>query len=267
MVSRLGGRVIEVDTGMNSRYYKGSGHAVIIENGVISVAKQDGSDAVVPLPSARHVGERPGKDMSAEEIEELLRHGEIVASTMEGVPLQVTNGDQSLTARFIAAKRNVYPDVAAYRLDRLLKLDMVPVTVKREYDGKQGSLQFLPGDTMDEAQRQLENTGGSAWCPLPVQWPNMTLFDTLAGNNARSTHTLLYNMDAWQLILVGFGDAFTTSSAKPTYLRDGRITVGPTWNAGLKSLDNDLLQATFADVLDKRRIKALAKRRDLLLSE
>lgn len=268
VVSRLGGRVIEVDTGMNSKYYKGSGHALILENDEISVIREGKTGTVTPLPSAREVGSRPGKDLSAEAIEELLRNGEIVVPEMEGAALQVVSGDQTLAAKFIAAKRkNVYPDTAAYRLDRLLKLDMVPVTVVREYDGKRGSLQFLPGDTMNEAQRQAEGIGGGAWCPLPVQWPNMTLFDTLAGNSARSADTLLYNLDAWQLILVGFDNAFTTSTAKPTYLRDGRIKVGPSWNAALKSLDNELLQATFEDVLDKRRIKALGKRRDLLLSE
>ncbi len=266
VVQRLDGRVIEVDTGMNHSYYKGRGHALVIENGDVSVLNQDGSEGLGPIEGARKVGSRPGKPMSAEEIEDLLLHGEIVqASDEDKGLLRVSNGEQSVDAIFVKRSRSKgYPDVAAYRLDRLLKLDMVPVAVVREYDGKPGTLQFRPPQTMNERERQRQNVGGGASCPLPPQWEAMLIFDTLVANDSRRADTILYNLTSWQLILVGHEYAFTTAASKSTGLRDARIEIGPAWIAGLKSLDDDLLQETFGDVLDKRRIKALAKRRDLL---
>lgn len=269
VVQRLDGRVIEVDTGMNNSYYKGRGHALIIENGNVSVLNEDGSTGLAPAPSARHVGSRPAKPMSTEEIEDMLRHGEIVsASDDDKNRIQVTSGGQSLDVRFVESKREgVFPEVAAYKLDRLLKLDMVPVSVVREYGGEQGALQFMPARSIDERQRQIQKSGGGAWCPLPEQWSSMMIFDTLAANDARSADTILYNLSTWQLMLIGYDSAFSLSTAKSTRFKDGRVKIGSAWRAGLKSLDSDLLQETLGDVLDKRRIRALVKRRDLLLSQ
>ncbi|MGI9202311.1 MAG: metallophosphoesterase [Woeseiaceae bacterium] len=267
VISRLGGRVIEVDTGMNSGYYGGSGHALIIENDDIVVVSQDGSPQDQPIPYARRVGSRPTKGMSVEVIEDLLSNGEIIAAADDPERLQIMHNGQAVDVRFVEAEKSgVYPDVAAYRLDRFLRLDMVPVTVKREYRGDEGSLQFVPVEMMTEAVRQQKQVGGGAWCPLPVQWPSMSIFDALTANVARTTDTLLYNLDTWEVVLTGFDQSFTTSTKRPTYLRDGRITVGPSWQSALKLLDDKALQENFADVLDKRRIKALGKRRDYLLS-
>ena len=267
VISRLGGRVIEVDTGMNNGYYRGSGHALIIENGAITVVNERDMELGKPMPYARKVGSRPGRPISTAGLETLLRDGEIITAADDMERLQIMYEGQPIDVRFIKSPRkDIYPDVAAYRLDRALELNMVPVAVKREYDGDQGSLQFVPDDSMTETVRQQQGIGGGAWCPLPVQWPSMSIFDALVANTARSTETLQYNLDTWEVLLTGFDQSFTTSTTRPTYLRDGRIKVGNAWKEALKALDDDTLQATFADVLDKRRIKALGKRRDYLLS-
>jgi hypothetical protein len=269
IMQRLDGRVIEVDTGMNNSYYRGRGHALVIENGEISVFNQDGSQGNPPIESARHVGSRPGKAMSAEEIEDFLRNGEIVsASEDDEDKIQVTDGSQYLDVRFVKARRKgIYPDVAAYRLDKLLELDMVPVAVVREYDGDLGSLQFMPAETIDERQRYAAKSGGGAWCPLKVQWESMMIYDTLTANDARSAESILYNLATWQLMLIEYNSAFTLSTAKSTRFKDGRIRIGRSWRDALKLMDSDTLQVTLGDVLDKRRIRALRKRRDLLLSQ
>src|SRR2546423_7763093 len=44
-------------------------------------------------------------------------------------------------------------EIAAYELDKLLGLGMVPTTVERTYGGKQGSMQFFVDSTMTEAGR------------------------------------------------------------------------------------------------------------------
>jgi hypothetical protein len=269
VMQRLNGRVIEVDTGMLHSYYRGSGHALIIEDGIVSVINQEGSATLEPIVSERQVGSRPGGSMTAEEIEELLLNGRIILVGYEdGERLQLTNGEQTIEATFVRSRHSrVYANVAAYRLDRLLKLDMVPVAVVREFDGSKGSLQFVPVGTMKEQQRQLDQTGGDAWCPLPEQWNSMMIFDALAANEARSAQSMLYNSSTWQTILVGFDAAFTASKAKPAYMKNRQIVLGSSWQAGLKSLHDEQLQETFGDILSKRQIKALRKRRDALLSQ
>lgn len=269
IVQRLDGRVIEVDTGMNNGYYRGRGHALVIEDGDISVVNEDGTLGLLPAESQRSVGSRPGDAMTAEEIEELLRTGEIVsASEDDPGQTQVTDGTQYLDVRFVEAKRDeIYPDVAAYRLDRLMNLEMVPVAVVREYDGKMGSLQFLPAKTLSERERQVDKRGGGAWCPLPIQWESMMIFDALVANDARSADSILYNLSTWQLMLIGHNDAFTLSTAKSTRFKDGRVKIGRGWRNALKSLESDEMQESLGDVLDERRIRSLRKRRDKLLSK
>lgn len=269
VIQRLDGRVIEIDTGMNNAYYKGSGHALIIENGVVSVMNENGEADDLPAPAARRVGARPVAGMSTEDIENLLSFGEAVpASDADKKLFKVTLDGKTLDARFIKGKRgDIYPDAAAYRLDRALDLDMVPVTVKREVDGKSGALQFVPVKRMDEVQRQEQKVGGGAWCPLPEQWHSMMIFDALIDNDARSADSIFYNLTNWQVMLVGFNDAFSTSSAKSKRLVEAETFIGDSWREALQSLDDETLRTTLGDVLDERRIRALVERRDLLLSQ
>lgn len=269
VVQRLDGRVIEIDTGMNNAYYKGSGHALIIENGIVSVMNENGEADDLPMPSARQVGARPVAGISTEDIENVLKFGEVVvASDSDKKLLKVTLDGKTLDARFAKAKRkNIYPGVAAYRLDRLLNLNMVPVSVVREVGGKWGALQFVPVKSIDEVQRQKKRAGGGAWCPLPEQWASMMIFDVLIANYARDANSIYYDLTNWRIMLVGSNNAFTLSTAMPTSFYESKTPVGPSWRAGLKSIDTDTLQATLGDVLDERRIRTLSKRRDLLLKQ
>jgi len=269
VTQRLDGRVIQIDTGMNTSYYKGSGHALVVIGDEVAVLNEDGSAGIPPVQAARRVGARPKAGLSVEDIENLLAFGEITEVDEAGKDaFEVTLDGTTLDARFIKGKRGeMHPEVAAYRLDRLLKLDMVPVTVLREYDGKSGALQFVPVKRMDEMQRQRQKSGGGAWCPLPEQWDNMMIFDTLIANDARSADSIYYDLTTWQVMLIGYNSAFSLSTAKSTRFKDGKIRIGRSWKEAMKALDTDTLQATLGDVLDKRRIRALAKRRDLLLSQ
>lgn len=271
VLERFDGRVYEVDTGMLANYYHGSGNALVIEADRVYVINQNSQEAIPPTPHPRQVGRRPAAAMLAEDIEALLQRGTIEARSKDASGRKIVSVSENgfgVDAEFIkSAKRGVYPEIAAYRLDRLLELDMVPVAVRRELDGDDGILQFVPTQWIDEQQRQLEQSGGGADCPLRDQWNAMLVFDILVGNERRSVDSIHYDAISFDLMLVGHDRAFSTSGSKPARYKDVAAKVGPAWKAQLTSLTDAVLEEQFAELLDKRRIRALAKRRDLLLSE
>ncbi len=271
VLQRFDGRIFEVDTGMLKDYYRGSGNALIFEQDRVFVIGQDSTEAVPPTPHPRKVGSRPGPSLSVDEIEVLLRSGEIgdTEQDLSGrVVVSVSTGDHSIDAEFIKRSRKGYfPDVAAYRIDRMLEFNMVPVTVLREVNGKDGALQFVPIRWIDEYQRQYRKLGGGAWCPLQDQWAAMTIFDKLVANKKRTVATLRYDLTDWMVMLVGHDGAFTTSTLNLSQDQVDELQIGPTWRAGLAALSDIVLQEQLADVLDAKRIRALGKRRDLLLNQ
>ncbi len=269
VLERLDGRVVEVDTGMLSGYYGGRGHALLIEGDELAVVSEDSGERFAPEPHPRDVGARPDGFITAKSLEELLRTGDIVGDRKDEQGrrvVTVSDGERTVEALFAKREaRGFYPDVAAYRLDRLLGLDLVTVAVLREVDGDDGSLQFLPARFTDEALRAAAGHGGSASCPLRVQWPAMYAFDTLIYNEGRSQQRMLYSPASWQLVLVGHEDAFGKRTGRPRYLQAIEIELGDAWISALDALDASKLESELGDVLDARRRDALLKRRDELL--
>lgn len=270
VLERLNGRVYEIDTGMLSAYYGGSGHALVFENERVSVVGESGDAAVQVTAHPRRV-DMPAEDAPAADLESVLSNGEIVGSTEEAGRTVVTigHGDGHVKAVFVPnpRTRGLVPELAAYRLDRLLGLGMVPLTVQREIDGEKGVLQFLPPATINERQRAERGEGGSGWCPLPLQWQAMYGFDALIFNPARMPERIQYIRPDWQLVLSGHDSAFAPRDERPNYLRETEISLDAAWIAALSSISNDVLVAELGDVLDKRRLLALYQRRDQLLEE
>lgn len=271
ILERFDGRVYEIDTGMLADYYRGSGHALLLEGEDVHVIRQGSTERVSPVLHPRRVGDRPDAPLSDEELETLLQDGEVMASSTDQVGrvvVTVRHGLHSINAEFIKRVRaGVYSDVAAYRLDRLLELDMVPVTVQRTVAGSEGALQFLPTGWIDEQRRQAGQSGAAADCPLSEQWQAMMIFDILLGNELRRVNSIRYDASSFQLMLVGHERAFANSGSKPARYKDVPLAVGRTWKAALTDLSDEVLQENLGDVLDKRLLKALGQRRDLLLSE
>ena len=242
---------------------------MIIERGQLSVAHERTADLSRVSRHPRRVGYRAGY-LSAANLEYLLTHGEIVSSTsgQSGRKVvEVKDADTTIMAVFSedANGKGLNPDLAAYRLDRLLNLEMVPVTVAREVDGDKGSLQFVPQKTRTEKQREISGEGSRAMCPIADQWQAMYIFDALIYNPGRRATNILYDLDSWQLMLTGNGNTFGKNRGRPRYLADALLTLSETWKLALTALDDETLATHLGDVLDKRRIAALAKRRDQLL--
>ncbi|MBT8092133.1 MAG: metallophosphoesterase [Gammaproteobacteria bacterium] len=269
VLQRFGGRLIEIDTGMLADYYKGSGNALVLAGDSVTVLNQSGGEPLQPTDHPRFLGTPQGM-MSVEALTRLLSEGEVISEREDeagSTIVEVSDGNRTVSGIFTKrASRNFYPDVAAYRLDRLLELDMVPVTVRREVNGASGSLQFLSSRHINESQRSSSGRGGRASCPLPDQWTAMYVFDVLIYNEGRSQKRMLYDLNSWNLMLIKHDRAFEARKGRPRHLRDVALEVDEGWRAGLKKLTGDVLHSNLDDVLSSRHIKALAARRDELLA-
>ena len=268
VLSRMNEMLLRIDTGMLNEYYGGRASALVIEGNEFSVVYANESMPARPLEQPRRVG-LPPIDLTTEELEGVLSLAEVGTSErFDGTATLVTlfYRDIQLVGLFTRAVReDVLAEVAAYRLDRLLGLDMVPVTVAREIEGVLGSVQFFPASSISESQRTAERLGSSAWCPLGDQFKDMYLFDALIFNEARTLDRMRYSTDNFQLLLLGHDQAFSTDRSRPAYLADIPVELSPTWRDALSALDEVSLTNELGDVLDRRRIRALLARRDRLL--
>jgi hypothetical protein len=272
VLQRFDGMIVEIDTGMLNTYYDGKGHALVIEGDDVSVVSEAGAEFEDPLLHPRRVGQR-APELTTAALEILLSGGEIIAREERRQPqlprttVKVSDGEHTVDAIFVKrAKKGVYPNVAAYRLDQLLGLGMVPVTVVREVDGKDGSLHFLPEKTIDEQTRSTNGRGGSAWCPLNDQWRAMYVFDALIYNQGRGLGRMLYAQDRFQLILIEHQNSFLARKGLPKHLESAPIEVTAGWREALEALPPERLSEELGDVLDKGRLKALNSRRKFLLT-
>ena len=93
----------------------------------------------------------------------------------------------------------------------------------------------------------------------------MYVYDALINNATRTPLSMLYSSDNWQLMLVNHENSFRTKKDRPAYLKNVALALGDQWRTALLEIDDERLRAELGDVLDKGRLKALAKRRDALI--
>lgn len=221
-----------------------------------------------------------------EEIEDFLRSAKVVKDKMlgEGVTnphkLTLDNGKiQSYAVwktiddrRFGITQLSGGPEVdfkdswkfevAAYELDKMLGLNMVPVTVERSYHGSKGSLQIWVPNCMTEDDRLKKKLSP----PDPLAWRQETskvrLFDALIYNSDRNQGNLLIAPD-WTLYMIDHSRTFKNldslhSSADLNYFSRSLVD-------GLRKLDKNNVTEHCGKYLMSSEIETLLKRRDLLV--
>ena len=99
-------------------------------------------------------------------------------------------------------------NVAAYKLDRLLGLGMIPATVDRLYNGKHGSFTWWVDDVlMDEEERQRQQQRAPNATDWDQQMWTMRLFDQLISNVDCNKGNLLIDK-GWNMWLIDHSRAF-----------------------------------------------------------
>jgi hypothetical protein len=263
---RFAGKVVMLDTGMLETYFHGHPAALVLEGERANVVYGDGAqsgeiedaDAVVRSGWSRDALERFLADAPI---------GESQPRTSTELALQLRDGPRTLPAIFVAGnKSSINAQLSAYRLDVLLGLDLVPVSVARTVDGVAGVIATAPDRAINEAERRQQQQVRPSWCASGNDYQLMYVFDALIGNLRRTAVDISYDRTSWQMQLTGNGAAFPTTKTLPK-LADGVSRPVPNALAKrLAQLDFDSLQREFGELLNKQQLKALLARRDAILA-
>lgn len=154
-------------------------------------------------------------------------------------------------------------NVAAYKIDRLLGLNLVPVSVPRRWSLTEGAFTWWVDDVlMDEEGRRKNNTEP----PEPRRWNDqmrtIRFFDQLIDNVDRNQGNILITR-SWRLWAIDHTRAFRYSKAprKPEHV----TAVDPDVLARLRTLDFATLKRQLAKFLSDEDIRTLLARRDAML--
>jgi hypothetical protein len=153
-------------------------------------------------------------------------------------------------------------EIAAYELDRLLGLDMVPPTVERRVGDDLASVQLWV-----EGCRMIKDVDQKA-CPNPNEWAKQVwrqrLFDNLIANIDDNAGNILVDSE-WNLVLVDHSRAF--GSDKMPFEKEMTRIDRQTF-ARLKALDEAGVMKTVRPwVLDDGTARAILKRRDKIVAQ
>lgn len=277
---RLGGQVARIDTGMNKPAYGGIPAALVIEGGRTQ-AFHLGQGLAPPRNEANREWVRP-LGMSDAQLEEFLLDAPITKD--EELDLGVTKprrltlerGGQRLRAvfktfdsdpdirpngrwerRYDKADRYQY-EIAAYKLDRILGLQQVPVAVERQVGRQRGLVQYWVEGAHNETDRIQQKLQYDSDCSFSRQHQLINAFDVLIHNLDRNTGNILYDAN-WQVWMIDHTRAFSTEEGLPPELRNTAIVVSPQLRDALANLTPERL-APLAPYLHIRQIRALVAR-------
>ncbi len=144
-------------------------------------------------------------------------------------------------------------EIAAYELDKLLGMGMVPPAVEKKWDGETGAaIQWVkPVRSWKEVEK----------LPKPDKFNRqairMKMFDNLIANIDRNAGNLIVDSD-WNLYLIDHSRAFTMERKLPVSM--SRIDQA-LWDKML-GLDEPTLKTALGKWIDSSMIRATLKRRD-----
>lgn len=168
-------------------------------------------------------------------------------------------------------------EIAAYRLDKYLEVNMVPPTVERRFHGSPGSCQLWTKAMMDLRKKAKEKIKPPSY---KVYYWNRAIylqraFDNLIANEDRHQGNILIT-DDWRMILIDHSRSFRTTSKftkKLIYTKKHRE--GPkemkqlprAFVEKLRGLTAESIKTAVGEYLNDKEIDAVLLRRDLILKD
>lgn len=154
-------------------------------------------------------------------------------------------------------------NIAAYKLDKIMDLNMIPVSVERKVAGKSCAVTWWVDDKMfDEVDRVKQGIAP----PNPDAWNKqmyvVRVFDQLIDNTDRNLGNLVIDKQ-WRMWMIDHTRAFRTTtkirSEANLVMCDRKLL------ASMRKLDEDTLNEQLRPYLTKTEIKAMLARRDKIV--
>ncbi len=159
-------------------------------------------------------------------------------------------------------------EVAAYRVDRLAGIGLVPVTVVREVEGEIGSVQLWIEDVITLEAAVNDPKAKVANFELLVERLGMMyVLDALIYNVDRNFGNVLVDLDRDVFHPIDHSRAFRLS-AKPPPSAHGKadeLKIPAQVDRQLRAIDLETLELLVGDLLKERQVRAIIKRRDRLV--
>ena len=166
-------------------------------------------------------------------------------------------------------------EIAAYRLDKYLGLNMVSPTVEKRFQGNRGSCQLLVEFEISLKDKYEQNIKVPSY---KLFYWNRALylqraFDNLIANEDRHQNQYLITKD-WRMILIDHSRSFRTSKKfTKKLIYDEKYKEGPrlmkelprTFVEKLKSLNPEEIKNIVGEYLTDKEIEAVLVRRDLII--
>ncbi len=232
----------------------------------------------------------PAEIAQREELEEFLKTAEIIQS--EDIGEGVTKPIKLTLKKGDVEKYGVWKnprgitngqlegwqyEIAAYEMDKLLGLNMVPPTVERKLHGLRGSLQLWVVSQFSDLD--IREKGMSIPESELLQWSKMKYlgraFDCLIANDDRTQQNVRYTKD-WRTILIDHSRSFRSSRKFTKRLVFGKKGIKGVmlirylpraFVEKVKGLNIDNLENVLKPYLKNKEIEAILKRKELLLHE
>lgn len=156
-------------------------------------------------------------------------------------------------------------NVAGYKLDRLIGLNMVPVSVSRRYRSKPSAFTWWLDDVMmDEGERLKKKISPPDLNAWHQQTQLVYLFDQLIYNVDRNMGNLVIT-NGWRLWAIDHTRAFRTHDT----LKSPAVVTRCDRQVfeRLKQLDKETLKREMGSHLDEWQIRSLLARRDFIVAK
>lgn len=230
--------------------------------------------------------EGPARRLTDAEMEHFLRNAQIVSTRPigEGITgsIRATMTDGTLThdaqiqivdefkEQFRTAKgtelnfRDSWRyNVAAYKVDRLLDLRLVPVSVERRWNGYDAAFTWWVDDVMmDERKRMAKQIVAPNYPCWAGHSQALRMFDQLVENTDRNLGNTLIGKN-WRIWAIDHTRAFRRSSRPST---TDLKHIDPTLLHALESLEFTALKREIGRYVQDADIRNMLKRRDALVA-
>ncbi len=147
-------------------------------------------------------------------------------------------------------------EIAAYKMDRMLELNMVPPIVERKIDGQSGAAVMWIENTKPWSVEKPPQGPEPKWS---IQLTKMKMLDLLIANIDRNQGNLIYDND-WHLFLIDHSRAFISKRDLKGIAPLGRVDRA-LWNK-MQALTLESLEAGLGEWVSTNDKKAILIRRD-----